>query len=315
MFFSALKGAFHLLDPWFRLPKWVKVFRVTLEVVVLLAQLWVMYLLGIVGMIIEGILVGLWLVTVFHVLYVRRHVPPQKLYSTPYIRKYRRQCRQTTGAEPRVEWESVSIEKVSPNLITLVDVSEAGGCFMLDRGFKARYIMGSYYRNRKGDTLSGASSVSQQLAKNLFLPFNRQVWRKVVEIHYTALLVWLWGKKRIMESYINVVELGQGIFGFQAASKHYFHHGVEQLTDEEALMLVCTLPAPRRHNPETMTPFYVNKMSRVKNVLQYFAPTDINRKYEGSNPRCIEATKYSLAQFALWVFYFEIKNFNKRTIK
>lgn len=101
----------------------------------------------------------------------------------------------------------------------------------------------------KRDRLRGASTISQQLAKNLYLSPSRNPLRKVKEAVITWRLEVALGKRRIMELYLNVVELGDGVFGAQAASELYFGHGARQLTREQAAALAGSLPFPLRSNP------------------------------------------------------------------
>lgn len=95
----------------------------------------------------------------------------------------------------------------------------------------------------------GASTITQQTAKNVFLWQGGSITkfiRKVPELYFTVLIEWVWGKKRILEVYLNVIEMGPGIFGIQAASKHYFKKDASQLTRAEAAMIIAALPNPKK---------------------------------------------------------------------
>jgi len=95
----------------------------------------------------------------------------------------------------------------------------------------------------------GASTISQQTAKNVFL-WQGSGWgryiRKVAEFYFTQLIEWIWGKKRIMEVYLNVIEMGPGIFGIEAASQSYFHKHAKNLSQSEAAMIIACLPNPKK---------------------------------------------------------------------
>lgn len=103
----------------------------------------------------------------------------------------------------------------------------------------------------------GASTITQQTAKNVFLwqgGFITKFIRKIPELYFTVLIEWVWGKQRILEVYLNVIEMGPGIFGIQAASRHYFKKDASQLTRAEAAMIIASLPNPKK--------FLVKPMSR-----------------------------------------------------
>lgn len=103
----------------------------------------------------------------------------------------------------------------------------------------------------------GASTITQQTAKNVFLWQGGSITkfiRKIPELYFTKLIEWIWGKERILEVYLNVIEMGPGIFGIQAAAKHYFNKDASKLTRAEAAMIIASLPNPKK--------FLVKPMSR-----------------------------------------------------
>ena len=100
--------------------------------------------------------------------------------------------------------------------------------------------------NRRGRTLRGASTISQQVAKNLFLWSGRSWLRKGLEVGYTLLIEVLWPKQRVLEVYLNIAEFGEGVYGVEAASQQYFGHSAAQLTDAQAALLAAVLPSPKR---------------------------------------------------------------------
>ncbi len=117
-------------------------------------------------------------------------------------------------------------------------------------GFDWQGMQKALERNqRQGATVAGGSTISQQLAKNLFLSAAKTPWRKAQEAIITLWLEHLWDKRRILEVYLNSVEWGEGIFGAEAAARHYFHTGAAQLTAPQAARLAVLLPAPRRFEP------------------------------------------------------------------
>lgn len=106
---------------------------------------------------------------------------------------------------------------------------------------------------RRGRRLRGASTLSQQLAKNLFLSGERTVWRKLEEARLAWWLERRLGKRRVLELYLNVVEFGPGLFGVEAAARHYWDVGAGQLDTEQAAALAAAIPSPGRDNPATAT--------------------------------------------------------------
>ena len=113
-------------------------------------------------------------------------------------------------------------------------------------GFDLKSIQTSVLEYREGSSLRGASTITQQVAKNLYLWPGRSFVRKGVEAWLALLIELTWSKQRIMEVYLNVVELGPGLYGFPAASRHYFNEGPARLTDAEAALLAAVLPNPQR---------------------------------------------------------------------
>jgi monofunctional biosynthetic peptidoglycan transglycosylase len=102
------------------------------------------------------------------------------------------------------------------------------------------------YNKRKPGRTRGASTISQQVAKNVFLWQGKSFIRKGLEIYFTFMIEWIWGKKRILEVYLNVIEMGDGIFGIEMAAQKYFNKPAKNLTRQEAAMIAACLPNPKR---------------------------------------------------------------------
>ena len=115
-----------------------------------------------------------------------------------------------------------------------------------------------------GRRLRGASTISQQLAKNLFLNSNRSFWRKIEEVRLAWWLERKLSKNRIFELYLNIVELGPGIYGVDAASRHYFDVTAAELNQEQAVNLAATIPGPLRANPRTRTRGWMYRRSVIE---------------------------------------------------
>jgi monofunctional biosynthetic peptidoglycan transglycosylase len=112
-------------------------------------------------------------------------------------------------------------------------------------GFDFKNIEKAMKHNQKSKSLHGASTISQQVAKNVFLWQGRSWFRKGLEVYFTFMIEWLWGKKRILEMYLNVSEMGKGVYGIEAASHYYFDKPAKTLTRVEASRIAACLPNPK----------------------------------------------------------------------
>ncbi len=117
--------------------------------------------------------------------------------------------------------------------------------FLMHNGFDFEQIRRAVEAYRDGGTLRGASTITQQVAKNLFLSSSRSFMRKGVEAYFTLLIETMWTKERILEIYLNVAELGEGVFGVEAAAQLYFGRSAAALLDEQAALLAAVLPNPK----------------------------------------------------------------------
>jgi monofunctional biosynthetic peptidoglycan transglycosylase len=116
------------------------------------------------------------------------------------------------------------------------------------------------YNKKKPNRVRGASTISQQVAKNVFLWQGRSWLRKGLEIYFTKMIEWIWGKKRILSVYVNVIEMGKGIYGVEAASRYYFKKPASKITRKEAALIAACLPNPKRFTPQPAS-HYVNARS------------------------------------------------------
>ena len=117
-----------------------------------------------------------------------------------------------------------------------------------------------------------------QTAKNAFLPHKRSYLRKGLEASFTIGIEKLWGKERIMEVYLNIIEFGDGIYGCEAASQHYFGHSAKTLSRHEAAQLAVTLPLPLKRNPGHQTPFFKKQTSVVEGRMSKYGRIDLKSK-------------------------------------
>jgi monofunctional biosynthetic peptidoglycan transglycosylase len=139
-------------------------------------------------------------------------------------------------------------------------VAAEDGKFLDHEGFDWEAIQKAYEKNqKKGKYVAGGSTISQQLAKNLFLSSRKTPWRKAEEALITVLLEQMWSKRRILEVYLNIIEWGNGVFGAEAAARHYYGIGAGQLGPEQAARLAAIVPNPRFYDRNRNTPGIARK--------------------------------------------------------
>ena len=136
-----------------------------------------------------------------------------------------------------------------PKKAALAVITSEDQRFPLHQGFDVDAIMKALNEAEEGGRLRGASTISQQVAKNMFLWTGRSWLRKGLEVWFTSLIEVTWGKERILEVYMNIAEWGPGVFGIEAASQHHFGKRASQLTDMQAALLASTLPSPLKYDP------------------------------------------------------------------
>ncbi|HOZ39901.1 MAG: monofunctional biosynthetic peptidoglycan transglycosylase [Flavobacteriales bacterium] len=135
--------------------------------------------------------------------------------------------------------------------------------FMFHSGFSWEAMRKAMDRNKKGKRIRGGSTISQQTAKNVFLWPGRTYVRKGLEAGFTLLIELLWTKERILEVYLNVAEMGKGVFGVEAAAQHCFGRPASRLTAAQAALITSTLPAPRRFNCERPSGYLAGRQQWV----------------------------------------------------
>ena len=147
----------------------------------------------------------------------------------------------------RLKKDWVSLDDISPSLQLAVVCSEDQN-FLEHYGFDLDAIEKALEHNKNHKRKRGASTISQQTAKNVFLYDGRNWIRKGLEVYFTFLIELIWNKERIMEVYLNVIEFGDGIYGAEAASQQFFHTSAKNISRSQAALLAAVLPAPRRYS-------------------------------------------------------------------
>jgi len=170
---------------------------------------------------------------------------------------------QVKNPEAQLKKQWVPYERISPYLKRAIIASEDAK-FVDHEGFDWDGIQKAMEKNQKrGRTVAGGSTISQQLAKNLFLTPTKSYFRKAEEAIITLMLESLWSKRRIFEVYLNVIEWGNGVFGAEAAARHYFGIGAGQLSPEQAAKLAGMVPNPRYYDRNRNAPGLARKTAII----------------------------------------------------
>ncbi len=180
-----------------------------------------------------------------------------------FMQVYESEQRQHTGW-PRLQWYPVNIARIPRHLVRAVVVAEDSR-FYEHQGFDQEALLEAMEFNiSKGKIVYGASTISQQTIKNYLLTSDRTPLRKLHEVILTYIMEQKISKRRIMEIYLNVAEFGRGIYGVEAAARHYWGKSVDELSMDEAIDLAATLPGPVKHNPETRSRFFVRHRETIR---------------------------------------------------
>jgi monofunctional biosynthetic peptidoglycan transglycosylase len=162
----------------------------------------------------------------------------------------------------------VPLEDISPNLQKAVIASEDGN-FLKHNGFDFEAIQKAFKNNSKGGRIKGGSTISQQTAKNIFLWQGRSYIRKGLEAYFTVLIELIWGKERIMEVYLNSIEMGNGVYGAQEATRHWYSKTATNLTPREAAGIAAILPNPRKFKASNSSSYINRRKVKIMRVMRY----------------------------------------------
>lgn len=160
-----------------------------------------------------------------------------------------------------------SYEKISPEMAKAVIASE-DNFFAEHNGFDWKEMKKAIDEHRnKGKKLRGASTISQQTAKNVFLFPSRSFIRKAFEAYFTVLIEWIWGKERILEVYLNVAEMGKGIYGAEAAAQAFFGKSASELTRYESSLITACLPNPLERHAERPSQYVTKRAGQIRTLI------------------------------------------------
>jgi monofunctional biosynthetic peptidoglycan transglycosylase len=183
------------------------------------------------------------------------------------------QRRQYTTRYEWVGWDRIA--KWAP----LAAVAAEDQRFAAHRGFDLESIQDALEDAERGRRLRGASTISQQVAKNLFCWSGRSYVRKGLEAYFTALIEALWPKRRILEVYVNVAEMGDGVFGVQAASQRFFRKTAARLRPEEAALLAAVLPNPHRFRVDRPSAYVADRQAWILQQMALIGGTEYLKQF------------------------------------
>ena len=213
-------------------------------------------------------ILALWFLSIASVVLLK-YVP---VYFTPLM--ILRSCQSILdGKAHRNDKKWVSLNEISQNL-TIACIASEDNLFMQHNGFSERAIKQALIERLKGKRIRGGSTISQQTAKNVFTFCSRTWFRKGIETYYTILIELIWGKERIMEVYLNIVELGNGIYGAEAASQYYWKIPASKLSKGQSALMAAALPNPRHYSISHPGPYMQKRQKQIINLMPKMGKID-----------------------------------------
>lgn len=215
------------------------------------------------------IIIGAFVGLSFFVVIFFRFVPP--ILTPLMIMQWAEGHRNHKPVSISVRWRSLN--KISPYLAQAVIASEDQRFFQ-HNGFDWEQIDKAIEENKHRKSPRGASTISMQTARNVFLWQGKNWFRKGLEAYFTVLIEKVWSKKRILEVYLNVIEWGPGIYGAEAASRAYFYCSAKQLIPEESALMAAVLPNPHRWCPARPSPYILMRQEEILRQMDLIGPID-----------------------------------------
>lgn len=170
------------------------------------------------------------------------------------------------GKPLKLDHKWVPLSQIAQPLVQAVVASE-DNLFLDHDGFDLDQIQKAREEAEKGKRVRGASTISQQTAKNVFLLPIKSYIRKGIEAYFTLLIEWIWGKERIMEVYLNSIEMGDGIYGAEAVANAHFGKQAYQLSRDEAALIAASLPNPRKFNSGKASSYMLKRQRQIVNLM------------------------------------------------
>ena len=180
--------------------------------------------------------------------------------------------------EENIQHDWVSIDKISNNLKVAVIASEDQN-FPNHNGFDMQAIEKAIENNKQGRRVRGASTISQQTAKNVFLWPHRSWVRKGFEVYFTFLIETFWSKERILEVYLNSIEMGKGVYGAEAASRVWFNKSASALTSQEAAAISAILPNPRQYRANPPSSYIQSRKAWIVKQMRNMGSLKLKRNF------------------------------------
>jgi monofunctional glycosyltransferase len=187
------------------------------------------------------------------------------------------------GEKLRLMHDWVSLSEISPKLQLAVVCSEDQN-YLRHYGFDWDAMQKAMKSNEAGKKLRGASTISQQTAKNVFLWPGRSYVRKGLEAYFTLLIELLWSKERIMEVYLNSIEMGKGVYGAEAAARFWFGKPASRLSKNEAAAIAAILPNPRRYSANPPGPYVARRKAWISQQMSFWGNQIDYEKYNDIEP-------------------------------
>lgn len=195
------------------------------------------------------------------------------------------------GKDMILKHDWVSLEEISPKLQLAVVCSEDQN-YLKHYGFDFTAIEKAMKANEAGKKLRGASTISQQTAKNVFLWPGRSYIRKAFEVYFTLLIELCWSKERIMEVYLNSIEMGNGVYGAEAASLYWFKKTAKKLNKDESAAIASILPNPRKYIANPAGPYIARRKEWIKKQMSFWGnQLDYNKYNDEDAPVTKEKKK------------------------
>ena len=227
------------------------------------------------------VLAAIWIVTTWSLVLVLRFVPPwtSAFMIERQIGAWMHGEKDFTLHYHWVPWSRISKQ------VPLAMVASEDQTFPFNHGFDVASIEKAIDKAEGGGRLRGASTITQQTAKNLFLWGGRNFLRKGLEAYFTVLIDVTWPKRRILEVYVNIAQLGNGIYGVDAASRAYFHTDPARLTARQGALLAAVLPNPRRLHADRPSPYVQQRVDWIEQQMAQLGGTAYVTEKHPPHPR------------------------------
>lgn len=206
------------------------------------------------------------------------------------------------GKPRKLEHIWVPLSQIAQPLVQAVVASE-DNLFLDHNGFDIEQIQKALDEAEEGKRVRGASTISQQTAKNVFLLPAKSYFRKGIEAYFTLLIEWIWGKERIMEVYLNSVEMGDGIYGAEAVANAHFGKQAYELSREEAALIAASLPNPRKFNSGKPSPYMLKRQGQILSLMGKLIKIQMGYgagETENKNGKIKKRKKWRASLFMTW---------------